>query len=46
MPLLLESSPNAISVFEAIRDDAGTIADFRVVLANDQIVRISGYEEP
>jgi signal transduction histidine kinase len=39
---VLEASPNGITVFEAIRDEAGIVQDFRIVHANDKVIEISG----
>lgn len=41
---VLEASPNGISVFEAIRNEEGEIVDFKVVHANDNVIRVSGYD--
>jgi PAS domain S-box-containing protein len=35
--------PDAVSVFEAVRDDAGAIADFRWVYANPAAARMTGH---
>ncbi len=40
---VLEASPNGITVFEAIRDEAGEVVDFRIAHANELVIRISGY---
>ncbi|RIV19016.1 PAS domain S-box protein [Fibrisoma montanum] len=39
---ILNSSPNAIAVFEAIRDGAGKLVDFRTTLVNRMVERLSG----
>ncbi len=41
---VLRTSDSSIIVYEVVRDPAGQLQDFRILLANDACARVSGYQ--